>query len=46
MKSKTKSVMFKVSYTNTVGCLMYFMLSTRPDFSHAISVISRNMEDP
>ena len=37
--------MSKVSYANAVGCLMYLMVCTRPDISHAVSVISRYMAD-
>ena len=35
--------MSKVSYANTVGCLMYLMVCTRPNISHAVSVVSRYM---
>ena len=35
--------MSKVPYANAVGCLMYLMVCTRPDISHAISVVSRFM---
>ena len=38
--------MSKVSYANAVGCLMYLMVCTRPDISHAVSVVSRYMADP
>ena len=38
--------MFKVSYANVVGCLMYLMVCTRPDISHAVSVVSRYMANP
>ena len=37
--------MSKVPYANAVGCLMYLMVCTRPDISHAVSVISRYMAD-
>ena len=33
--------MSSVPYANAVGCLMYAMVCTRPDISHAISVVSR-----
>ena len=38
--------MSKVPYANAVGCLMYLMVCTRPDISHAVSVVSRYMADP
>ena len=38
--------MFKVPYANAVGCLMYLMMCTRPDISHAVSVVSRFMANP
>ena len=31
--------MSEVPYTNAVGCLVYLMMCTRPDISHAISVV-------
>ena len=33
--------MFKVPYTNAVGCLMYLMVCTRPNISLVVSVVSR-----
>lgn len=36
--------MSKVPYAYVVGCLMYVMVLTRPDISHAMSVVSRYME--
>ena len=38
--------MFKVPYANAIGCLMYLMVCTRPDISHAVNVVSRYMADP
>ncbi|KAH7849584.1 hypothetical protein Vadar_019987 [Vaccinium darrowii] len=38
--------MEEVPYANAVGCLMYLMVCTRPDISHAISVVSRYMANP
>ena len=38
--------MSKVSYANAVGCLMYLMVCTRPDISHAVSVVNRYFADP
>ncbi|KAK3008658.1 hypothetical protein RJ639_014722 [Escallonia herrerae] len=32
--------MFRVSYAKAVGCLMYAMVCTRPDISHAVSMVS------
>ncbi|KAK3020796.1 LOW QUALITY PROTEIN: hypothetical protein RJ639_047752 [Escallonia herrerae] len=33
----------RVPYTNAVGCLMYAMVCTRPNISHAVSMVSRYM---
>lgn len=38
--------MSKVPYANAVGSLMYAMVCTRPDISHAVSVVSRYMSNP
>jgi hypothetical protein len=38
--------MSRVPYANAVGCLMYVMVCTRPDISHAVGVVSRYMENP
>ena len=35
--------MSKVPYANAVGCLMYLMVCTRPDMSHAVGVVRRYM---
>ena len=35
-----KKYMVKVPYCNVVGLFMYSMVSTRPDLSHAMSVLS------
>jgi hypothetical protein len=35
-----------VPYANVVGSLMYVMVSTRTNISHAISVVSRYMANP
>ena len=43
---KESEYMSKVPYANAVGCLMYLMVCTRPDISHAVSVVSRYMADP
>ncbi|KAL5566506.1 hypothetical protein UlMin_029670 [Ulmus minor] len=36
----------KVPYSSAVGSVMFTMVSTRPDISHAISVLSRFMSNP
>ena len=38
--------MTRVPYTNAIGCLMYIMVYTWLDISHAISVVSRYMTNP
>ncbi|KAH9706111.1 hypothetical protein KPL70_012113 [Citrus sinensis] len=38
--------MLKVPYSNAVGNLMHAMMLTRPDISHALSVVSRFMSNP
>ena len=38
--------MSHVPYANAVGNLMYAMVSTRPDISHAVGVVSRFMANP
>ena len=40
-----KKYMSRVPYENLVGNLMYPMVSTRPDISHAVGVVSRFMEN-
>ena len=37
--------MSKVPYSNAVGSLMYAMLCTRPDISHAVWIVSRYMHN-
>jgi len=37
--------MVQISYANAVGALMYAMVCTRPDISHAISMVSRYMHN-
>lgn len=37
--------MSRVPYASAVGSLMYAMICTRPDISHAVSV-NRYMENP
>ena len=38
--------MTRVLYSNDVGSLMHAMVCTRPNFSQAVSIISRHMHDP
>ena len=38
--------MSKVPYSSAVGSLMYAMVCSRPDLSHAMSVVSRYMSKP
>ena len=38
--------MSQVPYSNIVRSVMYMMICTRPDISHAISVVSRYMSCP
>ncbi|KAH9318634.1 hypothetical protein KI387_020403, partial [Taxus chinensis] len=41
-----KEYMSRVPYANVVGSLMYVMVSTRLDISHAVGVVSRYMAKP
>jgi hypothetical protein len=41
-----KEYMSRIPYDNAVGSLMYMLVSTRPNISHAIEVVSRYMENP
>ena len=38
--------MARIPYSSAVGSLMYAMVLTRPDISHAVSVVSRFMANP
>uniref|UniRef100_A0A5B7BYT4 Reverse transcriptase Ty1/copia-type domain-containing protein n=1 Tax=Davidia involucrata TaxID=16924 RepID=A0A5B7BYT4_DAVIN len=38
--------MTQIPYANAVGALMYAMVCTRPDISHAVSMVSRYMHNP
>ena len=38
--------MSRIPYANSVGCLMYAMVCTRLDISHAVGVVSKYMENP
>lgn len=41
-----KQYMSRVPYANVVGSLMYAMISTRSDISHAVGVVSRYKANP
>lgn len=41
-----KDCMSHVPYANVVGSLMYVMVCSRPDISHATCVVTRYMENP
>ena len=41
-----KDYMSHVPYANSVGCLMYAMVCTRPDISHVVGVVSKYIENP
>nr|GEU84370.1 retrovirus-related Pol polyprotein from transposon TNT 1-94 [Tanacetum cinerariifolium] len=41
-----KEDMFRVLYSSAVGSLMYTMVCSRPNFAHAVSVVSRYMHNP
>ena len=43
---KEKESMASVPYSFAVGSLMYAMVCTRPDFAHAVGVVSRFMVNP
>ena len=38
--------MSHVPHANAVGCLMYAMVCTRYDISHAVGVVSKHMTNP
>ena len=38
--------MEKIPYKLAIGSIMYAMVSTRPDISHAVGVVSRFMRNP
>ena len=40
-----KDYMSHIPYFNVVGCLMYSMVCTRLDISHAVGVASKYMEN-
>lgn len=41
-----RDYMSHVPYASAVGSIMYAMVCTRPDISHAVSVVSRYMANP
>ena len=41
-----RQYMSRVPYANAIGSLMYAMVCTRPDISHAVRVVSRYMHNP
>ena len=41
-----REYMSKVPYSNAMGSLMYAMVCTRPDISHAVGIVSRYMHNP
>ena len=41
-----KKKMECIPYANAIGALMYAMVCTRPDISHAVSIVSRYMHNP
>jgi hypothetical protein len=43
---KNKNNMSRIPYANAVESIMYVMVSTRPDISHAVGVVSRYMKNP
>jgi hypothetical protein len=43
---KEQKQMEKIPYASAVGSLMYAMVCTRPDISHAVGVVSRYMSNP
>jgi hypothetical protein len=45
-KEEERTYMSQVPYSSAVGCIMYAMVCTRPDISHAVSVVSRFMSNP
>jgi len=41
-----REYMTRVLYASATGSLMYAIVCTRPDFSQAVSMVSRYMHDP
>ena len=40
-----REYMLQVPYSNAVGSLMYAMVCTRPNISHAVGIVSRFMHN-
>ena len=43
---KERQHMTQVPYANAVGALMYAMVCTRLDISHAVTMVNRYLHDP
>ena len=43
---KEKGKMSVIPYSSTIGSLMYVMVCTRPDISHAVGVVSKFLPNP
>ena len=43
---KEKEKMKKIPYASAVGSLMYAMVCTRPDITHAVGVVNRFLSNP
>lgn len=43
---KEKEAMSAIPYSSAVGSLMYAMVCTRPDITHAVSLVSRFLSNP
>ena len=41
-----REYMLQVPYSNAVGSLMYAMVCTRPNISHAVGMVSWNVHNP
>ena len=41
-----KKRMNEISYTSTIGSIMYAMLCTRSDVAYALGIASRSQADP
>ncbi|XP_060962123.1 secreted RxLR effector protein 161-like [Cannabis sativa] len=46
MTAEEKEEMEEIPYAMALGCLMYVMVSTRPDIAHDLSILSRFMSNP
>ena len=43
---KEKGEISVIPYSSTVGTVMYAMMCTRPDISHAVEVVNRFLANP